>query len=302
MRLYEVYESDNSIYMIVELIQGGQLYSKIQSKCHFAFKEVKNIMQGLLGGLEYMASRDILHRDLKPENILFRNTALDVVICDFGLATWVNEPEYIYVRCGTPGYVAPEIVNIKDMKTKSQPISDVFSAGLIFHILLFSKSVFKGKNYNEILSENRACNYKLEGPPYSTAEPDALDLLARMLQKNPALRISAAEALRHPFFKKEEGAFEAPKGEGLPASKSKNSREALKPDSCVKFVVGKDGGFTGKTESVSSVDSQKHMDSPGMIKNIGKNRKAPEKSRFNKYAEAEDSDEDERYNELMKMA
>lgn len=295
MHLYEVYESDNSIYMIVELIQHGQLYSKIQARYSFTAKEIKTIMGGILSGLEYMARKDIIHRDLKPENILFHDSTYEVVICDFGLATFAHEPEYIYVRCGTPGYVAPEIVNIKDMKTHSEPISDVFSAGLIFHILLFGKSIFKGKNYNEVLSENRVCAFKLEGPPYSSLSDVALDLLTKMLKKNPSARISAAHALRHPFFHKDdmEPKHEKPVSVDSPGPKfpDKATKDKLTQDSCAKFVMGKDGGFNGKIVSVGEVDSQKDMDSPGMVKNIGQQRKAPEKSRFNKYSEANSDDE-----------
>jgi len=65
----------------------------------------------------------------------------------------------LFVRCGTPGFVAPEIINIRDMSTKSSPISDVFSAGLIFHLLLFKESIFPGKKYQEVLSQNRACSF-----------------------------------------------------------------------------------------------------------------------------------------------
>lgn len=149
MRLFEVYESDNSIYISVELLEGGQLYDKIKAKAKFTPDQIQNIMKGLLLGLEHMHAKRVMHRDLKPENILFRKEGdYDCVIADFGLATWADEPEYLFVRCGTPGYVAPEIVNIKDMKAKCDPICDLFSVGVIFHILLTGKSPFPGKTYN----------------------------------------------------------------------------------------------------------------------------------------------------------
>ena len=69
----------------------------------------------------------------------------------------------MFVRCGTPGYVAPEVINIKDMKTKYDPICDIFSLGLIFHLLVMWKSAFSGKNYDEVLSQNRASNISLKG-------------------------------------------------------------------------------------------------------------------------------------------
>lgn len=86
----------------------------------------------------------------------------EVAIGDFGLATFADENEYLFVRCGTPGYVAPEIINIRDMSTKSEPISDVFSVGLIFYILLMGRSVFPGRTYNDVLTQNRACDFNLD--------------------------------------------------------------------------------------------------------------------------------------------
>ena len=76
-------------------------------------------MKNLLKGLSHLNKHRVIHRDLKPENIMFRKPGeTDLAICDFGLATHADEPEYLFVRCGTPGYVAPEIINIRDMNTK----------------------------------------------------------------------------------------------------------------------------------------------------------------------------------------
>lgn len=101
-----------------------------------------------------MHSRNIMHRDLKPENIIFRknSTTSDCVIADLGLGTKIDLEEYLFVRCGTPGFVAPEVVNIKDMKTTYGPVCDIFSLGLIFHILLIGKPPFNGKTYNDVLA------------------------------------------------------------------------------------------------------------------------------------------------------
>jgi calcium-dependent protein kinase len=85
------------------------------------------------------------------------------------------------VRCGTPGFVAPEIINIKDMSTRCDPISDVFSAGIIFHYLLLGCSAFEGKKYNEILTQNRQCELNFSKEIYNTLEPKAFDLLTKML-------------------------------------------------------------------------------------------------------------------------
>jgi serine/threonine protein kinase len=93
MKLFEVYESQNSIYVSVELLEGGQLYDKIKAKHKFSADEIQATIRGLLMGLEHMHERKVMHRDLKPENILLRKEGdFDCVIADFGLSTWADEP------------------------------------------------------------------------------------------------------------------------------------------------------------------------------------------------------------------
>lgn len=146
-----------------------------------------------------------MHRDLKPENILLKSEdSVECVIADFGLAEYYKSEEYLFVRCGTPGYVAPEVINIKDMSTKYDPICDIFSLGLIFHLLLLGKSIFVGKTYKEVLNENRSCNFKFYRPEYSKLDKRSKDLLMKMLEIDPKQRISAEEALNHPYFVEEE--------------------------------------------------------------------------------------------------
>ena len=203
MKLHGVFESQNSIYMTLELLDGTQLYNKIQSKHKFSLQETRTVMQSILSGIEHMDAHRIMHRDLKPENLMFKSKdSLEVVIVDFGLATWADEAEYLFVRCGTPGYVAPEIINLKNMKQKCDPVCDMFSAGLIFHILLMGRSVFPGRSYNEVLSQNKACSFDLNNKEYHDLDPIAHHLLTRMLDKNPDTRIRASEVLKHNFFAK----------------------------------------------------------------------------------------------------
>lgn len=148
LKLEGVYESDNSIYVVLQLLTGGQLFHKIQqANGHFTATQVKDFMFGLLGGLKQMHSQRIMHRDLKPENIMLRESStLTPVIVDFGLATNVDIEKYLFFRCGTPGYVAPEIIELSQSK-HIEPECDIFSAGVMFHILLVRKAVFEGSKY-----------------------------------------------------------------------------------------------------------------------------------------------------------
>ena len=103
-----------------------------------------------------MHKHNIMHRDLKPENILLKEEhGFECCVADFGLAEFSNSEEYLFVRCGTPGFVAPEVINIKDMRTKYDPICDMFSVGLIFHIILTGVPIFKERRNDALVRENR---------------------------------------------------------------------------------------------------------------------------------------------------
>jgi len=89
-------------------LSGGSLHEKIKSKYKFKSNEIQTVIHGILLGMNEMCSKNIMHRDLKPENLLFRvKDSFDCVIADYGLAEFSNAEEYLFVRCGTPGYVAP---------------------------------------------------------------------------------------------------------------------------------------------------------------------------------------------------
>lgn len=104
----------------------------------------KRIIKGILSALAELDSKNVVHRDIKPENIMV-NTAGQAKIVDFGLATDTRASSYLYVRCGTPGFVAPEILTIKDTEqARMASISDVFSAGAILYQMIFGKALFEG--------------------------------------------------------------------------------------------------------------------------------------------------------------
>lgn len=152
MQLIEIHESKNSIYLVIELLEGGELFSHISSKKALNVKSIHRIMKCLLEGLAYLDSKGIMHRDLKPENMILKEKGdleeNTLKIVDFGLSSYCNMDEYLFKRCGTPGYVAPEIINSSSKENvKFTPKVDIFSAGVIFYILVMGKSPFKGKSF-----------------------------------------------------------------------------------------------------------------------------------------------------------
>lgn len=155
IKLYEVFETDNHINLVLELLRGGELFDKVVDKGFYTEKDAAGLMKKLLGALDYMHTKGIMHRDLKPENLILANTEddVEVKIADFGLATYVDIDEQLFRRCGTPGYVAPEILADQPYDHKV----DIFSAGVILYILLSGASPFYGDSYNEILLKNKKC-------------------------------------------------------------------------------------------------------------------------------------------------
>ncbi|KAM3143589.1 hypothetical protein pb186bvf_004351 [Paramecium bursaria] len=203
VNLHEVYEGDNNIYLIMDLAEGGSLYSEMKNKNNlYSRASVQLIMKQILDGLNYMHSKNIMHRDLKPENILFiqKDDISTLKIADFGLATIQDNYPYLYPKCGTPGFVAPCIANLVDKQSQYSVRCDIFSAGVIFHILLLGEGLFNGHGHVEILRQNKQCIIEPNHKRYSKIDSDAKDLLFKMLEKDPSLRINAMQCLDHPYF------------------------------------------------------------------------------------------------------
>lgn len=157
------------------------------------------------------------------------------------------------------------------MSTKYDPICDIFSLGLIFHILLLGYSVFPGKTYNDILKQNRQSDFSFESSVYERLDEHALDLLKKMLKKSPLERITATEALSHGYFS--EGGEDYEELDTVPAlyggksaigsdsplltssNPARRNDKGIKKDSCLDFKMGKENVFTGKVETLAETGS-----------------------------------------------
>jgi len=198
IKLYEVYESDRYIHLIFEYLEGGELFERIKDKGLYSEKDAMMVMKNFLAALEYIHSRGIVHRDLKPENLILASKGNDynLKIADFGLASFISVTDLLYLRCGSPGYVAPELLEDKGYNTKA----DVFSAGVILYVLLTGRPAFPGTNIHEILMKNKRCDVQLPPRYWDRISQEAKDLVQKMLIKDPKHRISARDALQHKWF------------------------------------------------------------------------------------------------------
>jgi len=197
LKLHRVYESEDSVYLVMDYIKGGDLLERIQSKLIYTEENSVKFMKQLLEGIHYMHSQSVIHRDLKPDNILLveRDCDFDLKIGDFGLACEFDE-ELIF-RCGSPGYVAPEILKKMPYGQKA----DIFSAGVIMYILLSGRTPFYGKNASLVLMRNRECKIYFHENYWKNISHQAIDLIIRLTDSNPDSRLNAEQALRHPWFK-----------------------------------------------------------------------------------------------------
>ena len=137
IKIYEVYETEHSIYLIMDLITGGDLLQKLNKKEKYQINDIKKIMSLFLEILHYIHNIGIMHRDLKPENILLRseNDVFDIVIADFGLATKIENSSVLFHHFGTPGFIAPEVLNYSKSFPFYNEKCDIYSLGIIFYIL-----------------------------------------------------------------------------------------------------------------------------------------------------------------------
>ena len=141
MDLEEIHESQNSIYLVMELLEGGELFTHIYKKGGLKPTEYYRVIRCLLEALAYMDSKQIMHRDLKPENMILKKKDNDLTtntlkLVDFGLATNYTLKEYLFKRCGTPGFVAPEVINApSNTNIKYNAKCDVYSTGVIFYLM-----------------------------------------------------------------------------------------------------------------------------------------------------------------------
>lgn len=199
VKLFETFEDDEKIYLIMELCTGGELFDKIVKKGFFTEAYACFIMKQIFGVVNYLHIRHIAHRDLKPENFIFYDRTPESLlkIIDFGLASYfTDESPEMKTKAGTPYYVSPQVLSGSfDCKC------DIWSAGVLFYILLCGYPPFYGDTDNEILKRVKKGTFDFKGKEWKKVSNEAKDLIKCCLTMDPDKRISASSALKHPWFK-----------------------------------------------------------------------------------------------------
>ena len=194
MRLYDVWETSTSLYLILEYVQGGELFDYLCAKGRRPTSEVLGYFQQIICAVDYCHRFNIAHRDLKLENILIDQDA-NIKVADFGMATWQDNSRGKLLRtsCGSPHYAAPEIISGKPYNGAS---ADIWSCGVILYALLTAKLPFDDDDCPTLLQKISVGRFIM--PP--DIDPQAQDLIWRMLTTDVRQRITMPEIMQHPFF------------------------------------------------------------------------------------------------------
>ncbi|XP_024864573.2 myosin light chain kinase 3 isoform X2 [Kryptolebias marmoratus] len=195
IQLYAAFESRNDIVLVMEYVEGGELFDRIIDE-NYNLTELDTVLfiRQICEGLQYMHKNYILHLDLKPENILCVSRATNKIkIIDFGLARRYKPREKLRVNFGTPEFLAPEVINYEFVSFPT----DMWSLGVITYMLLSGLSPFLGDDDNETLNNILSCQWNFEEEEFADISDEAKDFITRLLVKSKSWRMSATESLRH---------------------------------------------------------------------------------------------------------
>ncbi|OXB58489.1 hypothetical protein ASZ78_009054 [Callipepla squamata] len=199
IQLIEVFETQDRVYMVMELATGGELFDRIIAKGSFTERDATRVLQMVLDGVRYLHTLGITHRDLKPENLLYYHPGTDskIMITDFGLASARKKGDDCLMKttCGTPEYIAPEIL-VRKPYTNSV---DMWALGVISYILLSGTMPFEDDNRTRLYRQILKGKYSYSGEPWPSVSNLAKDFIDRLLTVDPSDRMTALQALKHPW-------------------------------------------------------------------------------------------------------
>eukprot|EP00741_Cyanophora_paradoxa_P001769 tig00000073_g1715.t2 len=194
LRLYDVFETVSHLFLVLEHVEGGELFDYLVKKGRLDPLEAHRFFRQIIGGLQYCHRQLICHRDLKPENLLL-DANMNIKIADFGMASMMKDGALLETSCGSPHYASPEIV----MGTKYNGMeADVWSCGVVLYALLTGKLPFDDENMQRLLGKVRSGIFTM--PAHLC--PDAKDLIWKMLTVDPTKRISVEGIKKHAWYQK----------------------------------------------------------------------------------------------------
>lgn len=273
VRLHDSIQDEGFHYLVFDLVTGGELFEDIVAREFYSEADASHCMQQILESVNYCHVHGIVHRDLKPENLLLASKVKGaaVKLADFGLAIEVQGDQQAWFGfAGTPGYLSPEVIR-KDPYGK--PV-DIWACGVILYILLVGYPPFWDEDQPRLYAQIKAGAYDYPSPEWDTVTPEAKNLINSMLTVNPAKRITATEALKHPWIcQRERVASVVHRQETVDCLKKFNARRKLKGAILTtmlatrnfsmwnknpgrSLIVKKNDGIKESTDSQATIDDE----------------------------------------------
>ncbi|XP_070759658.1 calcium/calmodulin-dependent protein kinase (CaM kinase) II beta 1 isoform X2 [Enoplosus armatus] len=198
VRLHDSISEEGFHYLLFDLVTGGELFEDIVAREYYSEADASHCIHQILDSVHHIHQHDIVHRDLKPENLLLASKCKNaaVKLADFGLAIEVQGDQQAWFGfAGTPGYLSPEVLR---KEAYGKPV-DIWACGVILYILLVGYPPFWDEDQHKLYQQIKAGAYDFPSPEWDTVTPEAKNLINQMLTINPAKRITAQEALKHPW-------------------------------------------------------------------------------------------------------
>ncbi|KAL4100959.1 hypothetical protein QTP88_020983 [Uroleucon formosanum] len=197
VQLLETFEDKSKVYLIMELVTGGELFDRIVQKGSYTEKDAAHLIRQVLGAVDYMHEQGVVHRDLKPENLLYYSTDDDskIMISDFGLSK-IEDSGVMATACGTPGYVAPEVLA---QKPYGKAV-DVWSIGVISYILLCGYPPFYDENDANLFAQILKGEFEFDSPYWDDISDSAKNFIRQLMCVDADKRYTCREALAHPWI------------------------------------------------------------------------------------------------------
>ncbi|XP_026668247.1 calcium/calmodulin-dependent protein kinase type II delta chain isoform X13 [Ceratina calcarata] len=228
VRLHESIQEENSHYLVFDLVTGGELFEDIVAREFYSEADASHCIQQILESVNHCHHNGIVHRDLKPENLLLASKikGAAVKLADFGLAIEVQgDAQAWFGFAGTPGYLSPEVLR---KEPYGKPV-DIWACGVILYILLVGYPPFWDEDQHKLYAQIKAGSYDYPSPEWDTVTPEAKNLINQMLTVNPSKRITASDALKHPWIcQRERVASVVHRQETVDCLKKFNARRKLK--------------------------------------------------------------------------
>ncbi|RIA87656.1 kinase-like domain-containing protein [Glomus cerebriforme] len=200
LTLVDYFETVNNLYLVTDYAYGGELFDRILAKGSYTERDAANLVRNITEAVEYLHKNGIVHRDLKPENLLFKTTEedSDLLIADFGLSRIIDSEKFhvLTTTCGTPGYMAPEIFK---KSGHGKPV-DLWAIGVITYFLLCGFTPFDRETTKEEMEAILRAEYSFEPEYWNGISDTAKDFINRLLTIDPYSRLTATEALKHPWL------------------------------------------------------------------------------------------------------